>query len=351
MSLKKQIDHVLMPPKSSAFQSIQIDLFQHFLCNNETQKLPLSNTIELWDCLPKYSVSQVEQNKMRTKEGLLSLLRRDVKFMGFDYSIFISPALLADENGRAYYPSANENLVEDVLRKISTLQNQCFFEGDNDAHCGVTFTLHQLRTELRKQGHSRSYQEVIKSLHILAGADIEIRTKNGKGVSIEKFMSLTGFSNEARLDNPESKWVAYFHPLVHKAMSRVDYRQFNYSEMMHLKSHLARWLYKRLAHYYTNAGLTTPIKLSFAAIWHESGMLERSRVNNAIQELEEIFKVFQEISVFQSIERIKEIRGARNKIIDIVYEAHPHPNFIKSVKAANKRQSDAKEKLPHPPIP
>lgn len=287
---------------------------------------------------------------MRTKEGLLPLLRRDVTFMGREYSIYISPALLADENGRAYYPSANESLVEDALRKIATLQNQCFFDDDKDLHCGVTFTLHQLRTELKKQGHCRSYQEAVKSLHILAGADIEIRTKNGKGVSIEKFMSLTGFSSEARLDNPDSRWVAYFHPLVHKAMNCVDYRQFNYSEMMHLKSHLARWLYKRLAHYYTNAGLTTPIKLSYVAIWHESGMLERSRVNNAIQELEQIFEVFQEISVFQSIERIQEIRGARNKIIDIVYEVHPHPNFIKSVKAANKRQSDAKEKLLHAQI-
>jgi hypothetical protein len=46
-------------------------------------------------------------------------------------------------------------------------------------------------------------------------------------------------------------------------MRHVDYRQFNYSEMMYLKSHLARWLYKRLAHYCTNAGLTKPIKLSF----------------------------------------------------------------------------------------
>jgi hypothetical protein len=283
---------------------------------------------------------------MRTKEGLLPLLRKDVTFMGYQYNIFISPALLADENGRAYYPSANEELVEDALRKIATLQNQCFFD-DNEVHCGVTFTLHQLRTELKKQGHSRSYQEVVKSLHILAGADIEIRTKNGCGVSIEKFMSLTGFSSKARLDNPESKWVAYFHPLVHKAMNCVDYRQYNYQQMMHLKTHMARWLYKRLAHYYTNAGLTAPIKLTFADIRQESGMLERSRANNAIQELEAIFTVFQEISVFQSINRIKEIRGGRNKIIDIVYEAYPHPDFIKSVKAANKRQSDAKAKLPN----
>jgi hypothetical protein len=341
---QKKPEKTLTIPNQKSFQSVQIDMFQEFLVNCESQKEPLSNTIELWDCLPKYSISQVEQNKMRTKEGLLPLLRREVTFMGFNYTIFISPALLADENGRAYYPSANESILEDVLRKIATLQNQCFVN-ELESQCGVTFTLHQLRVELKKHGHTRSYQEVVKSLHILAGADIEIRTKNGKGISIEKFMSLTGFSQEARLDNPESKWVAYFHPLVYKAMKCVDYRQFNYQLMMQLNSHLGRWLFKRLAHYYINAGLTAPINLSLASIQHESGMLVRSRTNNAINELEAVFRDLQAINVFSSVERIKEIRGSRNKIIDIIYQAHPHPEFIKSVKAANKRQADGKLKL------
>jgi hypothetical protein len=344
MSPKKTIVDVLIPPSPVAFKSMQTDLFQEFLINNEAEKQPLSNTIELWDCLPKYSVSQVEQNKIRTKEGLLPLQRKDVTFKGYAYSIFISPALLADEDGRAYYPSANEELIEDALRKIATLQNQCFFD-ERESHCGVTFTLHQLRTELKKQGHSRSYQEVIKSLYILAGADIEIRTKNGQGVSVEKFMSLAGFSRSARLDNPDSKWVAYFHSLVRRAMSSVEYRQYNYQQMMHLETHLARWLYKRLAHYWTNAGTLSPIMLSFAEIRQESGMLERSRANDAVKELEAIFNVFLDISVFLSIKSIDEVRGARNKIIDIVYEAYPHRDFIKSVKAANKRQSDGKENL------
>jgi hypothetical protein len=342
----KKIVTIPIVPAPEAFKSAQTDLFQEFLINKETEKEPLSNTIELWDCLPKYSVSQVEQNKLRTQEGLLPLQRKDLTFRGYTYSIFISPALLSEEGGRAYYPSANEELIEDALRKIATFQNQCFYD-EKASHCGATFTLHQLRAELKKQGHSRSYQEVIKSLYILAGADIEIRTKNGRGVSVEKFMSLSGFSGEERLDNPDSKWVAYFHPLVRKAMQLIDYRQYNYQQMMHLETHLARWLYKRLAHYWTNAGYLTPIKLSFADIRQESGMLERSRTSDAVKELEAIFSVFLKSCVFRAIERIEELRGARNKIMDIVYEAYPHADFIKAVKAANKRQSDAKAKLPN----
>ena len=78
MSSKKPVINIVVPPVPMAFKAMQTDLFQNFLVNNEAEKEPLSNTIELWDRLPKYSVSQVEQNKMRTKEGLLPLQRRDV---------------------------------------------------------------------------------------------------------------------------------------------------------------------------------------------------------------------------------------------------------------------------------
>jgi hypothetical protein len=344
MSSKKTVVNIVVPPVPMAFKSMQTDLFQSFLVNNDAELEPLSNTIDLWDRLPKYSVSQVEQNKIRTKEGLLPLHRRDVLIKDCPYTIFISPALLADEEGRAYYPSANEELVEDALRKIATLQNQCFFD-ERESHCGVTFTLHQLRTELKERGHSRSYQQIIKSLYILAGADIEIRTKQGKGVSIEKYMSLTGFTESERLDNPNSKWVCYFHSLVRKAMNSVGYRQYNYQQMMQLESHLARWLYKRLAHYWTNAGALSPITLSFAEIRSETGMLERSRTNDAVKELEAIFQIFIDKKIFRPFKRMKEVRGERNKIIDIFYEAYPHEDFIKSVKAANRRQADSKEIL------
>ena len=152
------------------------------------------------------------RTKCEPRKGFYHCNGRDVIIKDCPYTIFISPALLADEEGTAYYPSANEELIEDALRKIATLQNQCFFD-ERESHCGVTFTLYQLRTELKQRGHSRSYQEIIKSLYILAGADIEIRTKNGQGVSIEKFMSLTGFTESERLDNPDSKWVPISIPL------------------------------------------------------------------------------------------------------------------------------------------
>ena len=45
-------------PENDSFKSTQLDLFQSFLCNTDEQHDRLSNTIELWDSIPKYSLSQ-----------------------------------------------------------------------------------------------------------------------------------------------------------------------------------------------------------------------------------------------------------------------------------------------------
>jgi hypothetical protein len=39
------------------------------------------------------------------------------------------------------------------------------------------------------------------------------------------------------------------------------------------------------------------------------------------------------------------MRGNQNKILDIKYSLSPHPDFVKDVKAANKRQKDSNEQI------
>jgi hypothetical protein len=44
----------------------------------------------------------------------------------------------------------------------------------------VSFTIYQLREELKKRGHTRSHKEIVLSLQILARSIIEIKTENKK---------------------------------------------------------------------------------------------------------------------------------------------------------------------------
>ena len=50
-------------------KSAQFDLFSSFFGDSKD----LSNTIELWDAIPKYAVSQKQQNHLRDGKGNLPL--------------------------------------------------------------------------------------------------------------------------------------------------------------------------------------------------------------------------------------------------------------------------------------
>ena len=109
------------PPISESFNCLQIELFQEFLYNNEEQREEMSNAIPLWDCLPRYSMSRQAAHKMRKAGTLPSLLNIPCKYLGQSFVVQIQPARIFDDNEKVveHYPSANEELIEDALRKIS----------------------------------------------------------------------------------------------------------------------------------------------------------------------------------------------------------------------------------------
>ena len=171
-----------LPPKrrnatrmndGDSYRNGQIDLFQTFLCNTDAERDRMSNTIDIWDCIPRYSISRREMNKRRDASGGLPNLTIQFEYRGEPYTAKILPARLEETDGvtREYYPSASEELVEDALRKIALRQNQGFFEKEK-RRSGVAFSLYELRQELAARGHARSFQEIIQSLQILQRSHI-----------------------------------------------------------------------------------------------------------------------------------------------------------------------------------
>lgn len=335
------------PPRAEAFTGTQLSLFQAFLCNSEDERDRLSNTIELWDSLPKYATSQQMMNQARTKEGLLARLEKAFIYHKHEYTIKISPAIIDAEEGgqKAFYPSANEELVEDALRKIAVEQYKGFFDKPQ-FQSGVVFSLRMLRKELQKRGHARSQQEIIRSLDILAGSHIEIFLPGGKGFAKTNFLpSLAAVSRSRWQDDPEAKWVAHFHPLVTQSIDTLSYRQYNYHLMMSHSSQLSRWLHKILSHTYVNASYAVSYNTSLSAIRRDSGLLDCKRTNDDTRKLEKALDELVEHKVLYQYST-QEKRGARNTILDVEYALTPHRDFVGQVKAANKRQQVGK--LPEP---
>lgn len=336
-------------PAEQAFAGVQLSLFQSFLCNSDDERDRLSNTVELWDSLPKYAISQQSMNRVRTGEGLLPRLDKSVVYKQQEYRLRITAAIIDDENSqpKAYYPSANEELVEDALRKIAAEQNQGFFDRSS-FKSGVVFSLHLLREELKRRGHTRSYQEITRSLQILAGSNIEILFPDGTGFATTSyFPALAVVSKKKIQEDPNARWVAHFHPLVTQSIDQLSYRQYNYHLMMSHTTQLARWLHKRLSNNYTNASLAIAYHIRLSSIRRDSGLLQYKRTNDATRKLEKAFQELVDHKVILSFNR-EEQRGPKNKILDIKYTLTPHQAFIADVKAANRRQKDSRSQLGDP---
>jgi hypothetical protein len=95
----------------------QLELFEY----SDTKTDIYSNTIELYDQMPKYYFGGVEREHGKTVDAL-PILQRDFVHKTKGFSLQTSPAALLDKkSGKTvhFYPSQREELVEDALRKIA----------------------------------------------------------------------------------------------------------------------------------------------------------------------------------------------------------------------------------------
>lgn len=350
MSEKSVIKHKKPPnpPKADAFQNRQLDLFRRFLCNGEDERDSLSNLFDLWDCIPRYAISRQQQDKWRKAKDFPILHKIPFHHRGRELEAKIQPAAVEGKDGaaRQYYPSANEELIEDVLRKIAAEQNAGYHDS-KEQRTGVCFTLHMVRKELAKRGHTRSYQEIYLSLKILASSIIEIHGadgKGGEGFTVNPYFSgLAAVSKSKLTDDPEAKWFVDFHPLVSRSLDQLTYRQFNYARLMSHNSQLARWLNRVLCLKYLNADLLHPFDMRFSTIARDSGLLNGYAVLRlAVAAVDSAFTELQTCKPPLIVRMEKKPNlGARNKILDVVYTLFPSREFVAEMKAASKRQNDS----------
>ena len=158
-------------------QPTQLSLFQTFLSDEERY----SNTIELYDAVPKYFSNHKIMASIREGGKYLPVLKREFEHKGDTYSLHIRPARLLYPNGTEmeHYPSPREELVEEALRKIATDRVKGIYLDDV---AGVQFTLYGLKKELKERGHDIDKSDLIESLKICNLTSISIQTADGKAI-------------------------------------------------------------------------------------------------------------------------------------------------------------------------
>lgn len=340
-------------PTEPEFDNPQLNLFQTFLCNTDEQRERLSNAIDLWDSVPRYSFSRQAMSKDRIDGRFLEDNTAMFQYRGRTYRRTIFPARVTDLDGkkRDFYPSATEELVEDALRKLAIEQHAGYFDKPN-YRSGVVFSLYALREELKRRGHARSYQQIVLALNVLSGSIIEIACQDpekGEAVTRSAYLpSLVAVSRKRLRDDPKARWAVQFHPFVTGSIDKVTYRQYNYDRMMSHSTQLARWLHKQLVLKYTFANHMQSFETRYSTIKRDSGLLDSySRERDAIDALETAFRDLQaedeqknRPSIISRYTRT-DVTGPRKKLLDAVFTIWPSIDFVRETKAANKRAAVA----------
>jgi len=328
-------------PPAASIKSLEYDLFGRYLGDQDS----LSNTIELWDGIPKYFVAKQAQDRQRDDKGRLSVLEHAFQYKGVNCNVVIQPASIRQKDGsyKDYYPSAGEEMVEDVIRKIFTDQAYAHHDPQN-TESWVRFSLQMIKKELAGRKKTRSVDQIKQSIEILSRSVISFYVKGEEVYTNPILADLTRVTRKDYIDDPTGHWMARLPALISKSVNELSYRQYNYALMFSLKSQLSRWLHKRLSHNYVNAGLSSPYEILLSSVIRDSGMLPHQRMNDRVKAFEAtIDELVAKRILTQQSKRKEERRGKGNKIDDILFSLCADPAFIKDVKAANARKKHAVE--------
>lgn len=313
----------------------QLELFQYLLPDRERY----SNTVELYDAIPRYFASTKRMAQMRQGGKFLETLQREFRFRDTNYQLEIRPARIKRKDGQdiEYYPSEREQFVEEALWKIAHDQLRgCYL---NDL-VSVEFTLYELRQELAKRGHSIHHSALIDALSILNRCGISLKSSDGKTVfNSPIFPQLLISSRADWLENPKAaKCYVQFNLLATQSLKQLSYRLFDYAKFMTLSSILSRWLFKRLSHNFIQAKAGVSFTIKASTIIRDSGLIDNAELRFKLRAIDTALAELKQQRILYEVakERINDSHD-RRKTIDAIYQMMPTHEFAQQVIMGNKR--------------
>lgn len=315
---------------------VQLELF--FLTEKESD---YSNTVELYDFMPKYVWSKQD----RINDQFLERINRTFEFRGREFQLKMDPARLEDKDGvvREYFPGIKEEHVEDILRKMMTEGYGVMLDGE----AGIRFTLYQLQKELADHGHTYSYDQIKNAIQVLKGTDIFLEaTKTGDQESVNIAFSpieTYGFKD----DGGETQTFVRFSPLVTRSIKQQSYRMINYKKVNEFSNDvIARQLYKRLSHVYIYAKIGNTFNIMLTTLIRDFGLTFYEKLGQNAKQVEKALEVLINHRILNKYEKLPIFeKKPRKKMVDVKYILHPDIKFVNDVVEANARQKEIKNRL------
>lgn len=341
-SVKKQIEGDKVPKKLSEVKKskpLQVSLFEMLsetdVLTDDGNKLfknsRYSQTIELVDFMPRIVWEQQERLR-KDYNGLLPGIVRNFECRGVPYELTLTPAMIVKEGKSvASFPGSDEDILEIILRKMYLEGNPQYYDGKP----GMSFTVNQIRKELKRQGKTRSHYEVISSLLILAGSGITCKNLLTNRVIVFKTIDVLSFG-ENKEDNEPCYLI--FSDIIAKAIEDLYFRRFNYQQVISYKSSFARLLHRRISHHFTQANnVDKKYTVNLSTLLRDFGF-EFDHISRAYKKLLEAVKEMEKNNVigeFFADPVLSVSKGHRRKIEDYFITIVPTKKFSFEMTDAN----------------
>lgn len=333
MAVVKKMSKKIPPNKNIV--SVQFDLFKSFLTNDKSQ---VSNTVDIWENIPKYFFTPQQVKKLRGKDGLAKPYEWNYFYKDLPCLVEIQPATIKQKDGsyKAFFPGITEELVEEALKKILSDQ-QCGIHVPETAETWIKFTLRRIQKELKNRGRDRNLKEIKHAITVMNKCVISYSIDGKEVWSGSILQDLVSVDRDKYLTDSDSCHVARLPLFISNSINKLDYRQFNYSRLMHCDEQLSRWIYKRLINKYVNANYMNDYHFMFSGLKHSGLLQQATESRNRIKVLSALNELV-ERGVLMNF-KTDEIKEGR-KIIDVKYTVKGSQNFISEQKASNKRSSN-----------
>ena len=323
-------------------EPLQVDLFNYYGI-----KTKYSNTIELYESMPKYFYGMQKRSIAKDiKAEILPILERSFVFRERNYKLSVIPAKIKDDKTgitKEYYPSKREEIVEDILKKMAFQGRGIYF----DDLFGIMFSLREIEQELKEYGHRSKRSEIRQAILINSRATLSVVSEDNK-IQLESHFFETAILGQkvqkgAKVSN-EQYTLVRFNTLVTKSIKDKTLRNINIDTCLQYDNPVARYLHKRISHHFQADKFgTRAFRMKLSTIVNDSGMPKSKtlrkdfeRVKEAIEEMQEI----QSIAKFTMEKMYAE--KPKNKIVDYMVYIIPSSTFTSEIIQANKESNRIK---------
>jgi hypothetical protein len=341
------------------YRSEQMELWSAFSGNANLDEM--SNSMDIWDSIPKYFLSGKKQAELRRENKATSYVRNFTIF-GVDYEVTLYPATINQPDGTDInvFPGVTEEIIEEALKKLATQKFNGFNHLDGSMiETWVLFSYRELQSILIGMGHKVSIPNIKRSLEILRLSQIKIKpiSADERGVIRKDFINYLPdaslIDREAYESSAEAKNAIKLPLLVTQAVLNGEYRQINNKLYGQLRQGLSRWLYRRFNRTWLNACVAHPLKpnrrgtcydIALNELANSSGYLEHKDIKYRRTKLIRALDDLQSKDIINRYEQYTVIENDDGQPVDYVFRVYASKRFTQEQINANERAKNNRVK-------